>query len=138
MIGKPEEAKRTPSPPCILLVKGPFSNGLGLLELLLLLHDGISETQKSHEGCSRCVFMFEGWPRWSKGDRYNLKIFSIETLLILCLKYTMDWLKGHNTTKHNHQVKQHFYDKAILSEKPDIQITDCLYYSLQDDEAYHS
>ena len=91
MIGKSEEAKRTPSPPCILLVKGAFSNGLGLLELLLSLHDGISETQKSHEGCSsRGVFMFEDWPRWSKGDRFNLKIFYIETLLILCLKYTMD------------------------------------------------
>lgn len=47
IIVKLGEAKRTSSPHCIPVVKGTLSNGLGLLEFPLSLHDGISEHQKS-------------------------------------------------------------------------------------------
>lgn len=56
------EAKRTPSPPCILVVKGTLSNGLGLLEFPLSLRDGISEPQKSCKGWNKDVFTFEEGP----------------------------------------------------------------------------
>lgn len=40
----------------------------------------------------------------------------------------MDSLKGHNTTKHNHHVKQHLYDKQILRKL--IRRLDTTYISL--------
>lgn len=78
IIVKLGEAKRTPSPPCLLVVKETLSNSLGLLEFPLSLHDGISEPQKSCKGWNKDVFIFEEGPGGSKENRYTLKIFSIE------------------------------------------------------------